>query len=299
MRKRAPVPLVAAPSTDLGEVIIRTLEERWTVLRKAIDAAQKKPGARRVHDLRIALRRMASVVALVEEIVDGNAERRLRKRVERLLKMLGDLRDTHVQRKMIAGLCRRFPALEALRERLEKRERDRERETERKLGKLDVGALQICFEEVAAETLLALSSPSLLERHRLTLFEAVNRRFSRLIDRRRELDVADLATMHAMRVAFKKFRYTVEVLQPVLVGLGKTQLDAMQAFQTMMGDVSDLDVLNRRLGAWRAKHHKSAVDLVAAQDDVGRRLLQKTDALVAEADEIYRFWNQSYLPGED
>lgn len=288
-----------APSTDLGEVIIRTLEVRWTVLRKALDAARKKPGARRVHDLRIALRRMASVVALIETVVDGRAERRLRKRVDRLLQMLGDLRDTHVQRKEIAAMCRRFPALEGLRERLEKRERAREREVECKLGKLDVGALQMFFEEVAAEALLALSSPSLLERHRQTLFEAVNRRFSRLIDRRRELDVADIATMHAMRVAFKKFRYMVEVLQPMLVGLGKAQLDSMQAFQTMMGDVSDLDVLNRRLATWRAKHQRGASELVAAQDDVGRRLLQKTDTLVAAADEIYGFWNQSYLPGED
>lgn len=290
--------MVAAPSTDVGEVVIRTLEERWRVLRKAIDATREKPAARRVHDLRIALRRMSSIVALVEEIVDGRAERRLRKRVDRLLKMLGDLRDTHVQRKSIAAMCRRVPALGGLLERLEKRERERQREVERKLRKLDINALQVTFEEVAAETLLALSSSSLLERHRQTLFEAVNRRFSRLIDRRRELDVADLETMHAMRLAFKKFRYMVEVLQPVLVGLGKAQFDSMQAFQTMMGDVSDLDGLNRRLTGWRSKHHNGAGDLVAAQDDIGRRLLQKTDTLVAAADEIYGFWNQSYLPAE-
>ena len=295
-RRRESPPLIAAPSTDLGAVVVRTLEERWTVLLKALDNARKKTGGRRVHDLRVALRRMASVAALVSEIVDSRAERSLRKRVERLLKRLGRLRDTHVQRKAIGGMTRRFPVLVPLRARLEKREREREEEVAHRLAKVDVDVLQTRFEEVAAEALLALSSSVLIERHRQTLLDAVNRRFARLIDRRRDLDVANLETMHAMRVAFKKFRYMVEVLQPVLVGMGQAQLDAMQAFQTMMGDVHDLDELDRRVAAWRVKHGKNGDAFVAAQDDIGRRLLQKTDALMAAADDIHGFWNQSYLP---
>lgn len=297
MKRREPPPLqVTAPAVDLGEVVIRALEDRWNLLRKTFDAARKKAGARRVHDLRVALRRMASVVSLVEEVVDGKAERRLRKRVERLLKMLGRLRDTHVQRKAVVALCRRHPVLEGLADILTRRERAREAEAVRLLGDADIGALQLCFEEVAAETLLALSSPVLARRHRRTLFDAVSRRFSRLIDRRRGLDAADLDTLHDMRVAFKKFRYMVEVLQPVLVGVGRAQLDSMQAFQSMLGDVHDLDVLNRRVARWRDRHEKTSREAVAAHDDIGRRLLQRTESVLAAADEIHAFWSAAYLP---
>lgn len=277
---------------------MRSLEDRWVTLTRVFAVASRKPTGRRVHDLRVALRRTASVVSLVEVLVGGKAQRKLRRRIGKLLRRLGDLRDAHVQRKAVTELARRHPALVEVRRRLAAREKKLEARVGGWLADVDMAAWQQRFEIVAAEALLTLSSPLLVERHRVTLLEAVDRRFSRLIDRRRALDVSDLETVHRMRIAFKRFRYMAEVLQPVLVGMGKAQLDSMHAFQSMMGEVHDLDLLNRRLMRWRERQARMRSDWVAAHDEVGRRLLQKTDALVAAVDEIHGFWNPTYLPLE-
>jgi len=298
MTRPATPSLVAAPVEGLGEVLVRTLEDRWVVLGRAFAAARKKPGGRRVHDLRVALRRLDSVVSLVEVLVGGKAERTLRKHVKRLLRRLGDVRDAYVQRKAVASLAQRHRDLAGLRARLVAREKKLEAKVGGWLSGIDMASLQKTFELVAGEALLALSSALLVARHRATLLEAVDRRFSRLIDRRRALDVSDLDTVHSLRVAFKRFRYLVEVLQPVLVGVGKAQLDSMKAFQLMMGEVHDLDLLNRRLTKWRRRKARHSADLVSAHDEIGRRLLQKTDALMASVDDIHTFWNPSVLPSE-
>lgn len=288
---------LVGPPTEFGEVVLRALEDRWREFLRLLDAVIKKPTSKRVHDLRIALRRMCSGLEVVEQIIGGKTVRRLSKRLAAALRRLGKLRDVHVQRKEIGEMAERFPGLLEFHERLRKKEEKLEPRAQRALQEIPLNRLRELFDEAAAEALLALSSEALQRRHRDTAIEAIDRRFAHVIDCRRALDVADLETIHNMRVAFKKFRYMLEVVQPMLVGLGKAQLASMQAFQSMMGDVHDLQVLNEMVAAYRASHNKAAHDLVAAHDDVGRRLLHKTDALVASADEIFSFWNQSYLPG--
>jgi CHAD domain-containing protein len=285
-----------APPADLGGRIIATLTDRWTTLHELLEAVRKKAGTRKVHDLRIALRRMSSAAGLLEHVIGGKAARKLAKRLDKTLEALSEVRDVQVQRKEILRMTDEFPALRPLEEKLHRRERRLEEEAEKRLAGLDVEKWSALYESLLGDARVALSSESLAERHRSAIVEAVDRRFSAVIDARRALDVADLRTMHKMRVAFKKFRYMVEVLQPVLVGMGRAQLDSMQAFQTMMGDVHDLDVLNTMVAEHRADHAKDSHELVAAQDDIGRRLLQRADLLMASADEIFTFWNQSYLP---
>lgn len=294
----ATLPLVEAPQTDLGMLVLRSLEDRWDVLHHDLESVRQKATTKKVHDLRIALRRMSSILALVDEILGGKPAARFSRRLDKLLKALGDVRDVQVQRKEVGRMAETYAALADFHRRLRKRERKLEPRAEKRLQSVSAERLRGLFEAVTADALLGLSSEALQTRHRATVLQAVDRRFSDVIDARRALDVADLGTVHRMRVAFKKFRYMVEVLQPLLIGMGRAQLDSMQAFQTLMGDVHDLDVLNQMLVRYRAKHGKNANELVAAQDEIGRRLLHSTDALMASADEIFGFWNQSYLPAD-
>ena len=54
-------------------------------------------------------------------------------------------------------------------------------------------------------------------------------------------------TIHQMRVAFKRFRYMSELLQTMLPRLTKKHLRRMQEYQSMMGDIQDMESSARRV----------------------------------------------------
>ena len=50
-------------------------------------------------------------------------------------------------------------------------------------------------------------------------------------------------SIHRTRVAFKEFRYMVEVIRPLLQGFPKSRLKRMRAYQSDMGKIQDSGVL--------------------------------------------------------
>ena len=67
--------------------------------------------------------------------------------------------------------------------------------------------------------------------------------FGKVLARRAALTPLDPRSVHRMRVAFKKFRYIVELTQPFLPWVDRKHGRAMDEFQTAMGEIQDLEVL--------------------------------------------------------
>ena len=59
-----------------------------------------------------------------------------------------------------------------------------------------------------------------------------------------------------MRIALKKLRYVVEALEPVLGPSAKAQARQMHAFQQLMGECRDLQILRIELESWAKKNGK-------------------------------------------
>jgi CHAD domain-containing protein len=71
--------------------------------------------------------------------------------------------------------------------------------------------------------------------------------FRRVVILRRQIKRNQPATIHHMRVAFKRFRYTAELLQPFLPHFTPERLARMKDFQTAAGNIQDVVVLLARL----------------------------------------------------
>ena len=54
-------------------------------------------------------------------------------------------------------------------------------------------------------------------------------------------------TIHRLRIAFKRFRYLCELLEPFLSGVTETRLERMRHYQGASGEIQDLAVLLARL----------------------------------------------------
>ena len=71
--------------------------------------------------------------------------------------------------------------------------------------------------------------------------EVFHRRGARLAPR--DTALADPKTIHRTRIAFKRFRYMVDALSPLLPTVTDKHRQAMHDYQSMMGGIQDLKVL--------------------------------------------------------
>jgi CHAD domain-containing protein len=109
------------------------------------------------------------------------------------------------------------------------------------------------------------------------------------------MDPDRTATIHRVRVAFKKFRYMAECIQPTLPNFPETQLKNMQNYQTLMGDIHDVEVFLDTLADFAARHDQFDPEPV-------HRLYEKTFAqflsvYLDNKEKLDTFWRAT--PGTD
>ena len=100
------------------------LRNQWQFYREQLRRCQKDFSETSVHQLRVATRRLMTHYILVDCVTSGDKAERARRKLKRRLKMLGQLRDTHVQRIFIEQHTPDFPELGLLRDALGQREQD-------------------------------------------------------------------------------------------------------------------------------------------------------------------------------
>jgi hypothetical protein len=129
----------------------------------------------------------------------------------------------------------------------------------------------------------------LREQGRRIVTEHVSASFARVVALRRRIRPARPLTIHRTRVAFKKFRYLVELLQPLLPGVGLCQLQEMHNYQTLMGEIQDLEVLQAGLEAFAAAEGET-VALERFQREIQRQHAALISRYMARADQLFEFW---------
>src|SRR4030095_12587120 len=131
----------------------------------------------------------------------------------------------------------------------------------------------------------------------------VDKRYGEVVRLAKLVDRADTATIHRTRLAFKRFRYTVEVLQPLIRNAAtKPRLKEFQAFQSLMGDIQDAQILCGRLAKWAAKEEKRSEDLKPVIEEIERQKAENVNTFMGTVNKLYSFWpviNRTAMsPGE-
>ena len=75
------------------------------------------------------------------------------------------------------------------------------------------------------------------------LLQAVDDQFGAVFRRYQHIDPANPATINRMRGSFKKFRYMVEIVHPLVPNYPENNFKFMHDYQSMMGDIQDMEVL--------------------------------------------------------
>jgi CHAD domain-containing protein len=99
-----------------------------------------------------------------------------------------------------------------------------------------------------------------LEKKAAALLAAMRREVESFQERAR--DERDAESLHRMRLAFKKYRYSAEVLAPLFPRANARTMRRLHAFQTLLGNLHDFDVLIAEAEAFRRRMLDAESDFV-------------------------------------
>ena len=141
----------------------------------------------------------------------------------------------------------RNPQASLPREKLSSREKRCLKDAKRRVAKVRIGQLEKVFRTLSGQLGHLHEDAAQRAHHRAAVLASVPEAFNQTVELQRAMDPGAVETIHRTRIAFKKFRYMVEALQPLFDGITAERLITMQAYQSMMGDVQDSEVFLDRL----------------------------------------------------
>ena len=278
--------LLEAPHLGL---LIEGFDQRRRVFEARLRRARRKPALAAVHDLRVASRRLLSMIALLDDAAPVPGLVRLRRSIRRRLKDLGAMRDVQVQMGLVETLLPGFPQLAAFHAALDRRERRLAKRARERLGEWSLKTFLRRTDGVL-DALIAGFDPEVDSRVGLRIQSAVEDAHRRVVVVRECVDRRRPETIHRVRLAFKKFRYMAEIVAPARRDWTPERLEAMRGFQDRMGAIQDAGALLDAMAAYRRRTGRTSV--LVAENEVRRRRAGLIEAFVEVADEI-RFFRPS------
>lgn len=227
---------------SLHALLRHLLRDRWERHRHELKACQRQFTEESVHESRVAARRLLATVELLASLHETNALRRARRTLKAHLDLLAPLRDAQVQLQFAADLPAARPAGHDFEKFLRQRANQAARRAEKGVARLKIHRLA----KLVGRFDKKLCRPG----HRgeepgdfRVLLSGATRAFARAQTAKARIHATRPETIHRTRIAFKKFRYTVELLAPLLPGMPAGRLEALRRYQRLLGDIQDATVL--------------------------------------------------------
>jgi len=272
-----------------------SFDKTWTAFSKAWKKSRANASEESIHDLRVSVRRLIATLELTRTLSRHAELQKLQRSLRKILKGMGPLRDIQVQLENISKMAQAGPILEFKRslERRERRQigairRDLKRDTKRQLSKSvkDVNAEYVRLHEALGDKKIHDSIEKVIARRRDDFLKARNR-----------FKPSDGETLHRMRIALKKLRYSVEAAEPVLGYSAREHLRNMHALQQLLGYARDAELLEARLEKWAAKRGNK-IALVPALERIKEERQKLMEQIVKSVDSLEDIVPEKRVPTE-
>ncbi len=224
-----------------------------------------------VHRARVATRRLRAALRMFDECFPAGQLRRWRKAIRRTTAKLGAARDRDVQIEFLCGILSALNAKECfsgISRILVQLERDRERLQRKVVKAVDRLEAKGVLRQVrrvskkilpkAAGAAENVQTPDAYAQTRGYLLEQLDE----LLSQQDSLaNPDDCERHHAMRIAAKRLRYTLEIARPVYRGRLDEAIEATKRVQSLLGDVHDCDVWAEHLDAFALEQRDRLINL--------------------------------------
>lgn len=275
---------------DWERTLEAALRQQWKRYRKALQRCQRHFSEEAVHNSRVECRRLLAQLELLGVLAAARDFKKVRAALKDHMDTFDELRDTQVLLLLLEEQTEAFPETRPFRQALQRREKRCLAAAARRIRTVKTGRVKQFVAALRRHLAGARVSPERRGRERRAIFLAIDEAFAQVVERRRKMDPGNVATLHRTRVAFKKFRYMVEVLRRLVPGISAARLEAMQGFQTLFGELQDTDVFLGRLEKFARKDRQRERTLAAFRHWLLKRRTGQIDACLRNADVLLEFW---------
>jgi CHAD domain-containing protein len=273
------------------QLLLEALETRWKNYRMELKRCRIEFSNEAVHDLRVATRRMLALIQLLNSLEPRPRLQKLTRAFKEQLDEFDDLRDTQVILAEISEILHEIPQLQEFQKHLRFSEEKMLRVLRKKIKRMEMTEVtrrirkthesfgSEPLEDFTPQILQAVDDAYLLTRQRLAW-----------------VDPARSTTIHRVRIAFKTFRYMVEIVYPLLDDYPPELLKRMHDYQSLMGEVQDAEVFAQTHAD--VSEYISFPDLDPVRDYYENRHADAIAAYVQDMSQLDDFWrpapNQSF-----
>jgi CHAD domain-containing protein len=264
-------------------LVVEALEKGWKSYLAQLKRCRLEFSNEAVHDLRVATRRVIAIIQLLSTISPRPRLRKIIRTFKEQMDELDELRDTQVILAELSETLQEFPQLQRFRKRQHYFEEKHLKSLRKKIRKFQTSELTRRIRKV--HEMLQEESPVALE---TPILQAVDDAYLFTRQRLSLVDPARPSTIHRVRIAFKNFRYMVEIVHPMLMDFPRERLKSMHDYQSVMGEVQDAEVFMQTLTDY--SESASLHDLEAVRLYYERRHADAITAYVEGMNHLYSFW---------
>jgi CHAD domain-containing protein len=274
-----------------GSLLAGSLDDRWRTFLRELARNRRRCSEPGIHDLRVATRRLIATLDMTAAVLPGGRLRKMRRELKRHLKAFSDLRDVHVQLLAVRSMLGTYPSLRPFYASLTALERKLVRNAAAEIRRVKTTTMENTIVEWQSMLLAFFQEEAVQRAGRAVLLGSAGAMFARAVACLQSISPADARSIHRFRVAFKKFRYTVEAVQPLLDRVGKAELKAMNAYQTAMGEIQDAEVLLASIRSFALRRgHPTAISFLPVYQSLTSLRLARVEAFMKSAHTIMSFW---------
>lgn len=246
-----------------------------------------------VHDLRVSIRRLSALLFVLEELFKIDYIDQMKSELKKILKVLSPLRDTQVQLLLIHKLYYSHPILFYFYNYILKREDKLIKKATKILKKID----NTSFNGIIFHLSLYIKNyPENFNKYHFK--QIIDTTYEALCDRINQLDIEDATTIHKIRLAFKSFRYTIEVFAPIF-DITKKELKILQNFQDTLGTIQDYDVLKKRIGKFISKNPKFSLRFEKVLKLINEQQKSYIELFIKELKAVNKFYFAIFRRGKN
>jgi CHAD domain-containing protein len=232
-------------------LLAMTAHERWRLFNRALKRCRENFDTKEVHECRVEARRLLSTLDLIQSIAPQESYRKGRRPIRKCLKLLQPLRDLQMQ----AALTRRSRIVHVplVRAELASQRRRHRKKAMRGIEDLKVNRAKALVAKMGKDLQRARFADVDTAALRRILIKRLAELYRTVIKLRRDIDPADVETIHRVRIAFKKLRYTIEPVRGFLTEFPADSMRDIKSLQEALGSLQDTDVFLGWLDKWIRK----------------------------------------------
>jgi CHAD domain-containing protein len=231
--------------------LLNEIHKQWREAAIAWREVRRRLKADDIRDLQVSLRRLSTSLLILYSIQEFDDVRRIRGQVRKLQKRLGLLRNLQAQ---VSGVrkWRERSSIRRLRNSLRRQKKREEGRILRILTTKRRRKLSAMLSDIEKRSALLLANtPSALVLGRVN--EAVRARYDDFRQKVTNLAPFDSSSLDDLRRSARKLRYALEAAAPVLGSAPEDQLALLHNYQTELGRIRDIHLLEDRLNNWGRK----------------------------------------------